>query len=141
MIGPPTNSASVNCQPRSTASKIPSSITRLVEANSNVIAAVKSAPLRKIERARATAAYEHDDEAAPSPQAIASDLGASSGSNRPISPLETTACTTADSANPRTRAHRISHVIENAKSSCLGDRRQDRREHRLLPREPRDGRQ
>jgi hypothetical protein len=35
---------------------IPSSITRLVEANSNTIAAVKSAPRRKTERAIATAA-------------------------------------------------------------------------------------
>ena len=32
--------------------------------------------------------------------------------------METTACTTADSANPRTSAHRISHVIANAKSSA-----------------------
>ena len=56
MIGPPTNSASVNCQPISTARMMPSSITRFVEANSNAIAAVKFAPLRKIERASATAA-------------------------------------------------------------------------------------
>ena len=35
---------------------IPSSITRLVEANWNAIAAVKSAPLRNSERASATAA-------------------------------------------------------------------------------------
>ena len=89
-----------------------------------LIAAEKSAPLRKIERASATAAYEHEDEAAPRPQAIASDLGESSGSRRIISPLEITACTTADSANPRTSAHRISHVIANAKSSAsaIGDR-------------------
>ncbi len=56
MIGPPTNSASVNCHPSSTASRIPSSMTRLVEANSKAIAAVKFAPRRKIERASATAA-------------------------------------------------------------------------------------
>ena len=123
MIGPPTNSASVNCQPITTARMIPSSITRLVEANSNAIDAVKSAPLRKIDRASATAAYEHDDEAAPRPQAIASDLGESSGSSRVISDFEITACTTADSANPRTSAHRISHVIPNAMSSAsaIGD--------------------
>ena len=35
---------------------IPSSITRFVEANSNAIAAVKFAPLRKSERASATEA-------------------------------------------------------------------------------------
>src|SRR5215211_4862576 len=118
MIGPPTNSASVNCQPRRTASRIPSSITRLVDANSNAIAAEKSAPLRKIDRASATAAYEHEDDAAPRPQAIASDLGESSGSRRLISPLEITACTTADRANPRTSAHRTSQVIAKAKSSA-----------------------
>jgi hypothetical protein len=56
MSGPPTNSPSVNCQPRISAMMIPSSITRLVEANSNAIAAVKSAPVRKSERASATAA-------------------------------------------------------------------------------------
>jgi len=35
---------------------MPSSMTRLVEANSKAMAEVKSAPLRKIERASATAA-------------------------------------------------------------------------------------
>ena len=35
---------------------IPSSMTRFVEANSNAIAAVKSAPLRNSDRASATAA-------------------------------------------------------------------------------------
>src|SRR2546430_1702897 len=45
--GPPTNSPSTNCQPSRSAMMIPSSITRLVEANSNAIAAVKSAPLAK----------------------------------------------------------------------------------------------
>ena len=35
---------------------LPSSMTRLVEANSNAIAAVNFAPLRKSERANATAA-------------------------------------------------------------------------------------
>ena len=54
---------------------IPSSITRLVEAISNAMAAVKLAPLRNNDRASATAAYEHDEEAAPSPAATARDLG------------------------------------------------------------------
>ena len=44
---------------------IPSSITRLVEANWKAIAAVKSAPLLKSERASATEAYEQEEEAAP----------------------------------------------------------------------------
>ena len=63
MIGPPTNSASVNCQPISSARMMPSSITRFVDANSNAMAAVKLAPLRNRDRASATAAYEHEEEA------------------------------------------------------------------------------
>jgi hypothetical protein len=61
---------------------IPSSTTRFVDASSNVIAAVKSAPLRKSERASATEAYEHEDDAAPRPVAAASDRAESSGSRR-----------------------------------------------------------
>jgi hypothetical protein len=56
MIGPPTNSARVNCQPSSRAMMIPSSMTRLVDAISNAIAAPKLAPLRKRDLASATAA-------------------------------------------------------------------------------------
>ena len=56
MIGPPMNSARVNCQPMSSARMMPSSTTRLVLAISNTIAAVKLAPLRNRERASATAA-------------------------------------------------------------------------------------
>lgn len=56
MIGPPTNSAAANCQPMRMMRTMPSSMTRFVEATSKAIAALKSAPLRKIERARATAA-------------------------------------------------------------------------------------
>ena len=78
------------------------------------MAAVKLAPLRKIERARATAAYEHDDDAAPSPQAIASDFGESFGRSLVISLLETTACTTADKPKPRMSGHKISQNMANA---------------------------
>jgi hypothetical protein len=56
MIGPPTNSAAVNCQPISSAMMMPSSTTRLVEPISKAIAAVKCAPLRNNDRASATAA-------------------------------------------------------------------------------------
>ena len=56
MIGPPVNSARVNCQPISRARMMPSSTTRLVEAISNAIAAVKLAPWRNSDLARATAA-------------------------------------------------------------------------------------
>ncbi len=44
MIGPPMNSARVNCQPISRARMMPSSMTRLVLAISNTMAAVKLAP-------------------------------------------------------------------------------------------------
>src|SRR5713101_3458981 len=98
---------------------MPSSITRLVDANWKAIAEVKFAPLRKIERASATAAYEHDDDAAPKPQAIEIDLGESSGKSFVISRFETTACTTADKPNPRISAHRISQNIAKAiESDC-----------------------
>src|ERR1700731_2708295 len=112
--GPPVNSASANCQPIRTIRMTLSSATRLVEASSNAIAAVKSAPFRKIERANATAAYEHDDDAAPSPVAIARDLGESFGSSRLISPLETTAWTTPESPKPKISGHKISQNIANA---------------------------
>ena len=46
---------------------MPSSTTRLVDEISKTIAAVKLAPFRNRARARATAAYEHDEEAAPKP--------------------------------------------------------------------------
>src|SRR5439155_10709324 len=118
MIGPPTNSARVNCQPISSARMIPSSITRLVDANWNAIAAVKSAPLRNSERASATAAYEQEDEAAPRPDATASVFGESSGSRRRISRFETTACTAPESAKPRISAHNTSQVMPKAKLSA-----------------------
>ena len=54
--GPPMNSARVNCHAISNARMIPSSITRFVEAISKAIAAVKLAPLRTSDRAKATAA-------------------------------------------------------------------------------------
>ena len=72
---------------------MPSSITRFVDANSNAMAAVKSAPFWKIERAIATAAYEHDDDAAPSPDATRIVRGDASGRSLAISRLETTAWT------------------------------------------------
>jgi hypothetical protein len=53
---PPTNSATMNCHPIRTTRMMASSATRLVEASSNAIVAVKFAPLRNSERANATAA-------------------------------------------------------------------------------------
>src|SRR5437870_11546608 len=95
-----------------------SSATKFVDASWNAIAAVKFAPLRKIERASATAAYEQEDDAAPRAHAIASDFGESSGNNFVISLLETTACTTADNPKPRISGHKISHSIANAIQSA-----------------------
>ena len=118
MIGPPTNSATVNCQPISRARITPSSITRLVEAISNAIAAVKSAPLRNSARASATAAYEHEDDAAPSPAATASVRGRASPSSRTIVDRRTTAWITAESANPRISAQVISQVIDPVMDSA-----------------------
>src|SRR5947209_20573454 len=112
MMIPPTSSARANCQPSKMISRMPSSITRFVEANSNAIDAVKFAPLRKRERARATAAYEHEDDAAPNPHATASERGESSGNSLLISDFDTTAWTTPESANPRISAQRISHVMD-----------------------------
>ena len=91
MMGPPTNSAAVNCQPINNARMIPNSTTRLVEAISKAIAAVKFAPLRNSDRASATAAYEHDDDAIPSPAAIARVRGRSSPSSATTVDLRTTA--------------------------------------------------
>ena len=56
MIGPPVNSATMNCQEISSAKMMPSSMTRLVLAISKAIAAVKLAPRRTRARANATAA-------------------------------------------------------------------------------------
>ncbi len=125
MIGPPTNSAAVNCQPINRARITPSSTTRLVEAISNAIAAVKSAPLRNSERARATAAYEQEEEAEPSRAARARVRGRSSPSSRTTVDLRTTACTIADSRNPRIRAQVISQVIDPVmdsacRTACMG---------------------
>src|SRR5258708_13677026 len=65
MIGPPMNSAAAKCQEISTHISTPSSSTRFVAANWKAIAAVKSPPFRTIERAIATPAYDHDDDATP----------------------------------------------------------------------------
>ncbi len=56
MIGPPMNSAAANCQPIRMKRTIPSSRTRLVEANMKTIAVKKSAPLLKSDFAMAAAA-------------------------------------------------------------------------------------
>src|SRR5207253_11098922 len=71
-----------------------------------------------MERAIATAAYEHDEEAAPSPHASAIVRGESPGRRRLISDFETTACTTAEIANPRMSAQPLSQVIAAARPNA-----------------------
>ena len=83
-----------------------------MEAISNAIAAVKLAPWRNSDRASATAAYEHDEEAAPKPVASASVRGRSPPSRRTMVAFLTTAWITADNANPRISAQVIAHVID-----------------------------
>jgi hypothetical protein len=73
MMTPPTNSLTANCQPISTTRTTPSSITRLVEANMKTDADTKSAPFTKRDLAMAEAAYEHDDEIVPKPDARSTD--------------------------------------------------------------------
>jgi hypothetical protein len=70
--------------------------------------------LSKDRTASATAAYEHDEDAAPNPQALASVFGELLGSIRLISPFETTACTTPESAKPRMSGQRISQNMAEA---------------------------
>src|SRR3954466_11832910 len=74
---PPRYSASVNCQPIRIHSTRPSSQTRLVDANWNASAATAEAPFWNSDLAIATAAYEQDDDAAPSPVASATGLAPS----------------------------------------------------------------
>ena len=97
---------------------MPSSMTRLVLAISNTMAAVKLAPLRNRDRASATAAYEQDEEAAPSPVARASVTGRSSPSRRITVDRRITAWTTADSAKPSISDQVICQVIEPASASA-----------------------
>ena len=118
MIGPPVNSARVNCQPSSTAMMMPSSMTRLVEAISKAMAAVKSAPRRNSARASATAAYEHDEDAAPRPVATASVLGRLSPSSRMMVWRRITACTTPDRVKPRISDQVICQAIDPATASA-----------------------
>ena len=56
MIGPPTNSAAANCQLSRITRTMPSSRTRLVEANMNTMAVRKSAPFWNSDLAMAVAA-------------------------------------------------------------------------------------
>jgi hypothetical protein len=99
---------------------MPSSTTRLVEATSKAIAAVKLAPLAEQRSGQRHGGVEHEEEAAPNPAAIASVFGRSSPSRRMMVERRTTACTTADRAKPRISAHKISRVIDPLIASLTG---------------------
>ncbi len=90
---------------------IPSSTTRLVEAISNTITAVKSAPFLNRLRASATAAYEQEELAMPNPVARAKLLGESFPNRCSMVPLRTSAWTIADRAKPKINDQRICQVM------------------------------
>src|ERR1035437_3831139 len=102
---PPTYSASVNCQPIKTQSTRPSSQTRFVDANWNESAVVSDAPFWKRDFAIAIAAYEQDEDAAPSPVARATGAKPRPESALTIRRRGTHAWTIAEIAKPSTSAH------------------------------------
>ncbi len=111
---PPRYSATVNCQPTRIHSTRPSSHTRLVEANWKASALAAEAPLTNSERAMATAAYEHDDDAAPRPVARAVAPTPAPPSVFSIRSRGTHAWTTAEMAKPSTSAHHTAHAMSRA---------------------------
>ena len=114
---PPTNSASVKRQPMNSHRTIPSSKTRFVDANWNAIAEARLAPFSNRDFAIAIAAYEHEDDAAPSPVASAASRGPRPPSADCSCLRGTHAWTTPDSANPSTSAHQTSHAMRSAFAS------------------------
>jgi hypothetical protein len=61
---------------------------------------VKSAPLRTSDLAKATAAWEHEEDGAPNPAAVTRLRGRSSGSSREIVDFRTSDSMIADKVNP-----------------------------------------
>ena len=119
MTSPPTYSATVNCHPISTHGTTPSSHTRFVEANWKASALAALAPLVNSDFAIATAAYEHDEDAAPRPVAQAIGRGLPPPSVCWIRSRGTHACTIAEIANPSTSAHHTSHAIRSpSRNTC-----------------------
>ena len=116
MRRPPANSAATNCQPKRMSRTRPSSKTRLVDANSKMMALAKLAPRRKSARATATAAYEQDELAAPKPQASMKPFK----SGRPSAPatarLETTVWIIAESRKPKASGQKTSQSMKS--ESC-----------------------
>ena len=101
----------------STHSTRPSSQTRLVDANWNASAEAADAPFWNRLLPMAMAAYEHDEEAAPSPVAVA--MGFKPPPERAfwMRSRGTHAWTTAEMKKPKTSAHQTSQPIRNASRS------------------------
>src|SRR5204863_1433192 len=115
---PPTYSASVNCQPISTQRTSPSSQTRFVEANWKASADAAPAPFWNSDLAIATAAYEHELDAAPSAVAHATGRGPEPLMSASMRSRDTHACTTAENRKPTTRAHQTSQAMRKASFSA-----------------------
>jgi hypothetical protein len=104
----------VNCQPSSTHSTSPSSQTRFVDANWKASAETALAPFWNRLFAIAIAAYEHEDEAAPSAVARSTGRAPSPASAAWTRSRGTHACTIAEMRKPRTSAHQTSQAISSA---------------------------
>jgi len=85
----------------------------LVEANWNASALAAEAPLANSDLAIAIAAYEHEEDAAPSP--VAKPIGFAPEPDRACSMRSrgTHACTIAEIVKPSTSAHHTSQAIRN----------------------------
>src|SRR2546425_8736564 len=94
----------------------PSSKTRLVDANSKMIALTKLAPLRKRALATATAAYEQDELAAPRPHARRKPFKSGLPSAPATARFETTVWTIDESRKPKASGQRTSQSMK--KESC-----------------------
>ncbi len=119
MMGPPTNSAAMNCQPSNTSITMPSSMTRFVDAIMNTMAATKSAPLAKSDFDMADAAYEQLDDTMPYPAARPTAAGRWLPSFACICSFETNAWTTPESVKPRTRAQSVSQNMKKPSRMLL----------------------
>src|SRR6202022_932395 len=104
----------------------------LVEGNSKITGLAKVAPFLNRERATATEAYEHDDDAAPRALASAAERTESWPRALTMARLEGTAATTADSTKPSESGQRTCQNMSKAKRRARP--RLSRRKPRSIPR-------
>src|SRR6202171_5341661 len=114
MSRPPANSAATNCQPSRMRRTRPSSKTRFVDANSKMIALPKLAPRRNRALPTATAAYEHDELAAPKPHARRKPFRSGLPRVRATARFDTTVWTIAESRKPKASGQRTSQSMKSA---------------------------